>query len=175
MHDGQNCMDPATSFIGVDWAVDEALVQLAAQGSIRLPLVVLVWNTAARLQEYMPAGGRAWPLVLLVAVSTDTQGNAMIPLPIATLAGPLQWLMQQQQCWYDMVQPQYYNPTSDLYLEMLVKEVKPFVDQRYRTLPGQQDTFLMGSSMGGLISLYALQRYPEVRDHSAGCEVQWAS
>jgi predicted alpha/beta superfamily hydrolase len=60
------------------------------------------------------------------------------------------------------VEPQYYNPTSDAYLEMLVKEVKPYIDQHYRTLTGRDDTAIAGSSMGGLISLYALQQYPEV-------------
>jgi enterochelin esterase-like enzyme len=45
---------------------------------------------------------------------------------------------------------------------MLVQELKPYVDQHYRTLPGPQHTAVMGSSMGGLVSLYAMQRCPEV-------------
>lgn len=57
---------------------------------------------------------------------------------------------------------------SDAYLRFLVEELKPFVDQHYRTRPGQTDTFVMGSSMGGLISLYALTEYPQVFG-GAGC------
>jgi predicted alpha/beta superfamily hydrolase len=57
---------------------------------------------------------------------------------------------------------------SDEYLKFLVAELKPFVDTSYRTLPGQPDTFIMGSSMGGLISLYALCEYPRVFG-GAGC------
>lgn len=53
-------------------------------------------------------------------------------------------------------------PLADNYLCFLVKELKPLIDSRYRTLPGAKDTFIMGSSMGGLISLYALCEYPEV-------------
>lgn len=74
----------------------------------------------------------------------------------------LRWLMTQQQCWYDRVEDKYYNPTSDAYLSMLVKEVKPWVDEHYQTLTDREHTALMGSSMGGLISLYALQKYPDV-------------
>jgi len=57
---------------------------------------------------------------------------------------------------------------SDAYLQFLVEELKPFIDQTYRTRPGPQDTFIMGSSMGGLISLHALVRYPQVFG-GAGC------
>ena len=59
-------------------------------------------------------------------------------------------------------------PLSDAYLRLLVEEVKPFVDATYRTLPAQPDTCVMGSSMGGLVSLYALCRYPQVFG-GAGC------
>ena len=44
---------------------------------------------------------------------------------------------------------------GDLYLRMLVEEVKPFIDRTYRTLPGAADTVLIGSSLGGLISAWA--------------------
>ena len=60
------------------------------------------------------------------------------------------------------------NPMSDWYLQFLVNEVKPFIDRTYRTLPDQQHTSVMGSSMGGLISLYALVEYPELFG-GAGC------
>ena len=61
------------------------------------------------------------------------------------------------------------GPTlSEDYLRFLVGELKPFIDRHYRTRPGRADTFVAGSSMGGLISLYALSRYPEVFG-GAGC------
>jgi predicted alpha/beta superfamily hydrolase len=50
----------------------------------------------------------------------------------------------------------------------IVEELKPFVDGNYRTLPGRNDIFIMGSSMGGLISLYAVCEYPNVFG-GAGC------
>lgn len=51
---------------------------------------------------------------------------------------------------------------GDEYLKMLVNEVKPFIDNHYHPLTGREHTFVMGSSMGGLISLYALCEYPQV-------------
>lgn len=51
---------------------------------------------------------------------------------------------------------------GDEYLRFLVEEVKPFIDDHYKPLTTREHTFVMGSSMGGLISLYALCNYPEV-------------
>jgi predicted alpha/beta superfamily hydrolase len=48
------------------------------------------------------------------------------------------------------------------YVEFLVKTLKPFIDRNYRTLKDQKNTFTAGSSMGGLISMYALLEYPKV-------------
>lgn len=51
---------------------------------------------------------------------------------------------------------------SDNYLKFIVKELKPFIDKNYFTLSNRENTFVMGSSMGGLMSLYAISEYPEV-------------
>ena len=52
--------------------------------------------------------------------------------------------------------------TADAYLRFIVKELKPFIDERYKPFTTKEHTFMMGSSMGGLISLYALCEYPQV-------------
>ena len=49
-----------------------------------------------------------------------------------------------------------------LYVDFLVKTLKPFIDKNYRTLKDNSNTFIAGSSMGGLISMYAVLRYPKV-------------
>ena len=54
MHDGQNLFDPATSYGNVDWAVDEAMTSLIEKGAVREAIVVGVWNTPKRREEYMP-------------------------------------------------------------------------------------------------------------------------
>lgn len=51
---------------------------------------------------------------------------------------------------------------GDRYLAFLIETIKPLVDASFRTLPARTHTVVAGSSMGGLISLYALFRHPEV-------------
>jgi len=51
---------------------------------------------------------------------------------------------------------------ADLYGRMIVEEVKPFIDQTYRTLQDAWHTGLGGSSLGGLVSIYLGLQYPEV-------------
>ncbi len=64
-------------------------------------------------------------------------------------------------------------PRGDDYLKYLVTELKPFIDRTYRTRPEREHTSTMGSSMGGLISAYAICEYPEVFG-GAGCvSIHW--
>ena len=64
-----------------------------------------------------------------------------------------------------------YNPyefkefgkgTGDQYVAFLVETLKPFIDSHYRTLSSKNNTTIAGSSMGGLISYYAMLKYPNV-------------
>ncbi|GAB4195299.1 MAG: hypothetical protein Tsb002_27690 [Wenzhouxiangellaceae bacterium] len=63
--------------------------------------------------------------------------------------------------------------TADAYLRYLVTEIKPYIDQHYHTLPQSEHTLVMGSSMGGLISLYALTEYPHVFGGAAALSTHW--
>jgi predicted alpha/beta superfamily hydrolase len=62
---------------------------------------------------------------------------------------------------------------SDKYLAFLVEELKPLIDGAYRTKRGRDDTFVMGSSMGGLISLYAVAEYPRVFGGVGAVSTHW--
>lgn len=62
---------------------------------------------------------------------------------------------------------------SDGYLRFVVEELKPFIDNRYKTRADRAHTFIMGSSMGGLISLYALAVYPDVFGGAACLSTHW--
>ena len=64
-------------------------------------------------------------------------------------------------------------PISDAYLSFLVEELKPFLDATYRTLPERANTAIMGSSMGGLISLYAICEHPDVFGSAACVSTHW--
>lgn len=128
-HDGQNLFDPATAYTGVDWGLHEALERLIVQEQVRAAILVGIWNTPARVPEYLPRR----------------------PLRRSQRDGVL----------------------SDDYLRFLVAELKPLIDTTYRTLPTAPDTSILGSSMGGLISLYALCEYPQVFGGAACLSTHW--
>ena len=141
MHDGQNLFDPALSYIGVDWGIDETMTRLIREGVIREAIVIGIWNTPKRSAEYMPQ--KAVTEATLSANSPDVQD--LIRQPLA----------------------------SDNYLRFLVEELKPFIDSTYRTLPNRANTFIMGSSAGALISIYALTEYPEIYGGAGGVSTHW--
>ncbi len=61
-----------------------------------------------------------------------------------------------------------FYPDGDNYLKFLVHELKPFIDSKYLVLKDRNNTFLMGSSMGAVISAYGVCEYPEIFG-GAGC------
>lgn len=62
---------------------------------------------------------------------------------------------------------------SDAYLKFIVNELKPFVDKNFSTYTTPEHTFIMGSSMGGLISCYAVCEYPQVFGGAACLSTHW--
>lgn len=139
MHDGQNLFDPARANFG-EWGVDEHLTRLIANGQVRSPIVVGIWNTPLRLREYVPAD-------LIAALPAE------IGETLTTLYGG--------------------QPLSDGYLRFIVEELKPRVDATFATLTGRDDTMISGSSMGGLISLYAMMKHPQVFGAAACLSTHW--
>lgn len=135
MHDGQNLFEGSES--AVDWGIEPAMLHLIEAGEIPPAIVVGVWNTHLRYEEYMPQ--KALKLRPIVRMFTSA----------------LQRIRGQ-------------NVVSDLYLQFLVEELKPFIDREYQTAPGRETTSVMGSSMGALISMYAVCEYPDVFG-GAGC------
>lgn len=65
------------------------------------------------------------------------------------------------------------NLKADNYLKFLVDELKPFIDSTYSTKRAPEHTYLMGSSMGGLISIYGLSEYPDVFGGAACLSTHW--
>jgi predicted alpha/beta superfamily hydrolase len=108
MHDGQNLIDPKTSYAGKDWQVDETITRLIKEYKIKEIIVVGIYNTNDRLEEY-----------------SDSE-------------------------------------KGERYRKFIIEELKPFVDSKYRTLPDNKNTAIMGSSMGGLASFLMTWKHPEV-------------
>lgn len=143
MHDGQMLFDPRSTWNRQAWAVDTIAAPLIAEGALRDFIVVGLHNHAG--QRHAEFFPQAcWP-----AIEKTGAGQRY-------LAGQLK-----------------RQPLSDAYLHSLVQVLKPRIDARYATDPRPASTFLMGSSMGGLISLYGLCEYPEVFGGAAALSTHW--
>lgn len=142
MHDGQNVFNPKTSFKGIDWGVDETLDTLIYDGEVEAAIVVAVWNSKFRWNEYMPED------------------------PMSAIDS-LQGHPDAQRSLNDT------TVFSNAYLRFLVEELKPYIDDHYAVRPEPEHTSIMGSSMGGLISLYALVKHPEVFGQAACVSTHW--
>jgi predicted alpha/beta superfamily hydrolase len=58
--------------------------------------------------------------------------------------------------------PEYGGGEGEKYVDFVCQTLKPYVDSVLRTLPERENTGIMGSSMGGLISLYAALTQPQI-------------
>ncbi|GAB1417871.1 alpha/beta hydrolase-fold protein [Bacteroidales bacterium] len=142
MHDGQNLFHPGLGYNGQSWAVDMALQPLIYRKQIQPVIVVGIWNTALRYEEYLPA-----PAFDLLPNSLKDH------------------LCEEHQ--------RDLNTLSDSYLNFIVRELKPYIDTHYPTISGKSGTSIMGSSMGGLISAYAIAAYPAVFGNAACLSTHW--
>lgn len=150
MHDGQMLFDSSITWNKQEWGVDETLNQLMQQKKIRDCIVVGVWNGGkSRHPEYFPqkpfeALSKEEQKLVYSAYRSGGQ-SIFSGLPIS----------------------------SDNYLKFLVEELKPFIDKTYSTKTDASNTFVTGSSMGGLISLYALCEYPTIFGGAACLSTHW--
>lgn len=65
------------------------------------------------------------------------------------------------------------DATGDEYLMFIVLELRPYIDSTYSTYGDYANTFMMGSSMGAIISLYAICEYPKIFGGVACLSTHW--
>jgi enterochelin esterase-like enzyme len=150
MHDGQMLFDGPSTWNGQEWRVDETLDALIGRGDLSPTLVVGIWNTGEnRRPEYFPQK------------------------PFAALAKDYREFLRSGPSGRNK-EPLLPNPvSSDDYLRFLVNEVKPYIDSTFNTYQGPDHTFIAGSSMGGLISMYGFFEYPDVFGGAACMSTHW--
>jgi enterochelin esterase-like enzyme len=149
MNDGQSLYDAESTWNKQAWEVDEIAGKLIAEGKTQKFIVVGIWNNGAkRHPEYFPQK----PFESLTQIQKD------IVTAQLQNAGRIK---------------EVFSPYSDLYLKFLVTELKPFIDKNFSTKPNQKNTFIAGSSMGGLISMYAICEYPQVFGGAACLSTHW--
>ena len=72
MHDGQNILDPKTAYVGKDWRVDETVMKLIKQKKIKEIIVVGIYNSPDRLDEYSwSEKGQKYLKFLVVGIKTN--------------------------------------------------------------------------------------------------------
>lgn len=149
MHDGQMLFDAASTWNQQEWMVDESMANLIRADSQLSAIVVGIWNSGEnRFRDYFPQK-------VFESLSPENQDSISSALnKVGRVKGTFQ-------------------PASDTYLKFVVTELKPFMDRNFSTLSNRESTFMAGSSMGGLISLYALCEYPEVFGGIACFSTHW--
>ena len=149
MHDGQMLFDSTITWNKQEWAVDEEMSALHIDGKIKPTIVVGIDNISEiRYTDYFP----------------EKPFNSI----------PDSFLSEMDNMKYHGgASLLSYEIMSDEYLKFIVEELKPFIDKNYSTQSDAENTFIMGSSMGGLISMYAICEYPEVFGGAACLSTHW--
>ncbi|OGU36018.1 MAG: hypothetical protein A2068_00185 [Ignavibacteria bacterium GWB2_35_6b] len=77
MHDGQNLFNPQTSFLGYDWKVDETITQLLTKKEIEEIIVVGIYNSKDRLEEYnyFTSKGKSYAQFIIQELKTYIDEN----------------------------------------------------------------------------------------------------
>ncbi|HPE85937.1 MAG: alpha/beta hydrolase-fold protein [Bacteroidales bacterium] len=149
MHDGQMLFDPAITWNKQAWNVDDVASEQMKSKKVKPFIVVGIWNRGeTRHADYFPQK----PFEDLLPNEKDS-------------------VYAQLQKYGRAYGP--FHPQSDYYLKFIVEELKPYIDSHYSVFTNSKNTFIAGSSMGGLISLYALCEYPMVFGGAACLSTHW--
>lgn len=147
MHDGQMLFDSKITWNQQEWKVDEISRQLMKDSITKDFIVVAPFNiNDLRHSEYFPQK------------------------PFESLPESVRDSLFEEAAKNNF---KFDSVTSDNYLGFIVNELKPYVDANYSVLSDRDNTFVAGSSMGGLISMYAICEYPEVFGGAACLSTHW--
>lgn len=149
MHDGQMLFDPATTWNHQAWNIDDVATKLFSTNKIKEFIVVGIWNGGiTRHTDYFPQK----PFESLTNIEKDT------------ITAQLQRANRIKE---------NFIPQSNNYLLFITKELMPFIQSKYAIDTARENTFIAGSSMGGLISIYALCEYPNLFGGAACLSTHW--
>ena len=91
------------------------------------------------MKDYMDASGKD---LIIVGIACNSEGNRR--------------LNEYTPVSFDYEPLGHFEAQGEIYMKWLVEELKPYIDSTYRTIPDRKHTFIAGSSMGGLMSLYSV-------------------
>lgn len=149
MQDGQMLFDPATTWNKQAWEIDKTITQLISDKKIKDCIIVGIWN-----------GGKV-------------RHATYFPQKAFNLLSELDKKYIEEKNKNYKTDTEKFEPNSDNYLKFLVQELKPYIDFTYSTNKDIANTIIGGSSMGGLISLYAICEYPQVFGAAICMSTHW--
>jgi len=149
MQDGQMLFDSSSTWNKQEWMVDEVVSKLNAENKIEDIIVVAIWN-----------------------IPTIRHADLFPKKPLQQLSkDKIEFIyVEAQKLNYNL---KIEDINSDNYLKFIVKELKPYIDKKYSVYKDAKHTGIMGSSMGGLISMYAICEYPKVFGKAACLSTHW--
>ena len=150
MHDGQMLFDTSITWNHQEWGVDEVIGDLIKEKKIEPCIIVGIWNAGSqRYSDYFPQEPfNQFPKNFVDSLAEEARLKKETSLLAMTVK-------------------------SDDYLKFLTLELKPYIDKNYATKRNRQYTFIAGSSMGGLISMYAICEYPQIFGGAACLSTHW--
>lgn len=119
---------------------------------------VLYMHDGQHLFDEATSVGRAGPVEWMVDETIDEHDGQVIVVAIDHAP-----TFEEREEEF-LIHPVPETPVAkgEAYLKDIITVLKPFVDQHFRTMPDRAHTAMLGSSLGGLVSLYAALYYPEV-------------
>ncbi|WP_238149679.1 alpha/beta hydrolase [Dyella jiangningensis] len=148
MFDGQNLFGEREAGKLPSWQADTTAAKLMSEGKARPFIIVGIANAATeRMSEYFPQ--KPW--------------ESLTPDQRRTLFA--------QQLGNFQIMP--VAPYSDAFLKFVTQELRPAIDQRFAVDTRPDATFVMGSSMGGLMAWYAMAEYPDIFGGAACLSTHW--
>lgn len=149
MQDGQMLFDATTTWNKQAWEIVDVLTQLIKENKVQETIVVGIWNGGkVRHASYFPQKPYE---------NLSVEEQALVTKKL-----------QEKGRTTDA-----FIPNSDNYLKFLVQELKPYIDKKYSVHKNKKNTFIAGSSMGGLIAMYAICEYPEVFGGAICMSTHW--
>lgn len=149
MHDGQMLFDANTTWNKQEWKVDEVASKLMSEEKVEEFIVVAIWNIPELRHMDL------YPKKPYESLSKEIKEK-------------IQNEVKKAQFPFDET-----KINSDNYLKFIVEEVKPYIDKNYSVFTDANHTAIMGSSMGGLISMYAICEYPQIFGKAACLSTHW--
>ena len=131
MHDGQNVFEESTATYGMCWDARTALDEMQRLGKLS-GLIVVAIDSSDELNK-MGRYNEYSPWKAHRDIKEMGVGDELLK----------------------------FGGEGDDYMAFICQTLKPYIDQTYRTKPSREFTYLAGSSMGGLISLYGGSLYQD--------------